>query len=85
MDNNSTGFYFTRRDIPLISEMESKVVSVFAQWAVVGGVKWTRLWRHRSGDGPETLLTMICHISRFLSNHLSLKSLLKYSVSSAIF
>jgi hypothetical protein len=62
MNNNVTARYFTRRDITLISEMESKVVSVVVQWAVDGDVKWTRLWRYRSGDCRKTLLTMICHI-----------------------
>lgn len=62
MNDNITARYFTRRDIALISEMESKVVSVVVQWAVDGDVKWTRLWRYRSGDCHKTLLTMICHI-----------------------
>ena len=71
MNHNNTARYFIRRDIKLISETDSKVVSVVVQRAVDGDVKWTRLWRYRSGDCPKTLLTMICHIPLPLKPFLS--------------
>jgi hypothetical protein len=70
-NNNNTARYFTRTDMALVSEMESKVVSLVVQRAVDEEVKWTCLLRYRSGDCPKTLLTMIRHIPLPLKPFLS--------------
>jgi hypothetical protein len=47
------------------------------------GIKWYTPWGHRSGECPESLLTAICCISYFLSNHFYFKGLQIYSVAGA--